>query len=104
MIMEDPDNTARPGRLATFVETCREHGLPIQLEHLGTFQGYVTTEIGELDHVVAGWSDDSLADREVRPARMLADPRWAGDLVRIGDLLQLQADRVLDPTSFSPLR
>lgn len=104
MIIEERDYTARPGKLAAFVETYREHGLPIQTEHLGTFHGYFTTEIGELNHVVAWWAYNSLADREARRARMLADPRWAEYLGRVDDLLQLQSTRILKPTSFSPLR
>ena len=104
MIIEERDYTTRPGKLAAFVETYREHGLHIQVEHLGTFHGYFTTEIGELNHVVAWWAYDSLADREARRARMLADPRWPDDLGRIGDLLQLQTTRILNPVSFSPLR
>ena len=97
MIIEERDYTVRPGKLATFVE-------PIQLEHLGTFHGYFTTEIGELNHVVAWWAYDSLADRETRRATMLADPRWPDYLAKVVDLLQLQATRILSPVSFSPLR
>ena len=39
-----------------------KHGLPIQLELLGEFLGYFTTEIGELNHVVAWWKYDNLGD------------------------------------------
>jgi hypothetical protein len=104
MIIEERDYTARPGKLATFVDTYREYGLPIQLEYLGTFHGYFTTETGELNHVVAWWSFASLGDREERRARMLADPRWADYLAKVVDLLQLQTTRILKPTAFSPLR
>ena len=104
MIVEERDYTARPGKLATFVDTYRDHGLPLQLEHLGTFHGYFTTEIGELNHVVAWWSFESLDDRQVRRARMLADPRWHGYLAMVDGLLQLQTTRILSPVSFSPLR
>lgn len=104
MIVEERDYTVRPGRLATFVDTYRQHGLPIQIDHLGTFRGYFTTEIGELNHVVAWWSFDSLADRETRRATMLADPRWGDYLAKVVDLLALQTTRILSPVSFSPLR
>ena len=104
MIIEERDYTVKAGKLATFVETYRDHGLQLQLEYLGTFHGYFTSEIGELNHVVAWWSFDSLGDRQDRRARMLADPRWQGYLARVVDLLQLQTTRILSPVSFSPLR
>ena len=52
MIVEERDYTLRPGKLGAFVETYRDHGLQIQLDYLGTFHGYFTSEIGELNHVV----------------------------------------------------
>ena len=104
MIIEERDYTVKPGKLATFVETYRQHGLDIQLEHLGTFHGYFTSEIGELNHVVAWWSYASLDDRQARRARMMADPRWQDYLDRVNGLLDLQKTRILNPTSFSPLR
>ena len=104
MIVEERDYTLRPGKLATFVETYRDHGLQLQLEFLGTFHGYFTTEIGELNHVVALWSFDSLDDRQARRSKMLADPRWQAYLGMVVDLLQLQTTRILSPVSFSPLR
>lgn len=104
MIIEERDYTAKPGKLATFVDTYRDHGLQIQIEYLGTFHGYFTTEIGELNHVVAWWSYDSLDDRQARRAKMLADPRWQAYGAMVTDLLQLQTTRILSPVSFSPLR
>lgn len=104
MIVEERDYRARQGKLATFVAIYGEHGLPIQLEHLGTFLGYFTTEIGELNHVVAWWSYDSLDDRQVRRDRMMQDPRWGGYLKMTEGLLDLQSSRILKPTAFSPLK
>ena len=104
MIVEERDYTVRAGKLATFVDTYRDHGLQLQLEFLGRFHGYFTSEIGELNHVVAWWSFDSLYDRQARRTRMLADPRWKAYLVLVDGLLQLQTTRILSPVSFSPLR
>jgi hypothetical protein len=104
MIVEERDYTLKPGKLTPFVEAYRDHGLQLQLDYLGTFHGYFTSEIGELNHVIAWWSYVSLDDRQVRRAKMLADPRWQAYLVMVGDLLQLQTTRILSPTSFSPLR
>lgn len=103
MIIEERDYRAKAGKLAQFVKTYGEFGLPIQLKYLGTFRGYFTSEIGELNHVVAWWSYDSLGDREARRARMMADPLWAEYLARTVGLLDVQSSRILKPVSFSPL-
>lgn len=104
MIVEERDYRVRHGKLGEFIAAYGTHGLPIQEEHLGTFLGYFTTEIGELNHVVAWWRYDSLADREARRARMTADPRWGDYLKLTAGMLDTQQTRILTPTSFSPLR
>ena len=104
MIVEERDYRVKAGKLGQFVATYEKHGLPIQIELLGTFLGYFTTEIGELNHVVAWWSYDSLDDRQARRDRMMADPRWQDYLRMVDGLLDVQNTRLLRPTSFSPLR
>lgn len=104
MIVEERDYTLKPGQVATFVSTYEQHGLPVQLEYLGRLLGYFTSEIGELNHVVAWWSFDSLDDRQARRARMTADPRWPEYLNKVTGMLDLQTNRILTPVSFSPLR
>jgi hypothetical protein len=104
MIVEERDYRVKPGRIGEFVAAYEAYGLPVQLELLGRFLGYFTSEIGELNHVVALWAYDSLDDRLVRRDRMMADPRWKDYLARVTDLLDLQQTRLLRPTSFSPIR
>lgn len=104
MIVEERDYTLKPGKVATFVSTYEQLGLPVQLEYLGRFHGYFTSEIGELNHVVAWWSFDSLDDRQARRARMVIDPRWPDYLAKVAGMLDLQTNRILTPVSFSPLR
>ena len=104
MIVEERDYTIRAGKLGTFVGLYGEHGLPIQKQYLGTFLGYFTTEIGELNHVVAWWSYESLSDREERRDRMMKDPNWAGYLAKVDGLIEIQRSRILKPTAFSPIR
>ncbi len=103
MIVEERDYKVRHGKLAEFIGLYGKHGLPIQQEHLGKFLGYFTTEIGELNHVVAWWSYDSLDDRQARRDRMMADPRWQEYLRMVDGLLDVQNTRLLRPTSFSPI-
>ena len=104
MIIEERDYTAKPGKLAVFVETYRDHGLAIQIEHLGTFHGYFTSEIGDLNHVVAWWSYHSLDDRQKRRDTMMLDPRWIAYIAMVDGLLVDQKTRILKPVSFSPLQ
>jgi hypothetical protein len=104
MIYEERDYRVKAGKLAQFVGLYEKHGLPIQLELLGKFFGYFTTEIGELNHVVAIWGYDSLDDRQARRDRMMADPRWQEYLKMVDGLLDVQNTRILRPVSFSPMK
>jgi hypothetical protein len=104
MIVEERDYRLKPGKLGLFVSTYEKHGLPLQLKHLGQFLGYFTTEIGELNHVVALWGYAGLDDRARRRAAMLADPQWQEYLGMVADYLDVQNTRILTPSSFSPIR
>lgn len=103
MIVEERDYRLVPGKANDFIAVYQAFGLTVQIRHLGKFLGYFTTEIGELNHVVAWWSYDSMADRESRREKMLSDPEWPEYLTRIGGLIDRQSSRILRPTSFSPL-
>lgn len=104
MIYEERDYRIRAGKLAEFVRVYGEFGLPLQKEHLGTFIAYFTSEIGELNHVVALWGYDDLNDRMARRKRMLADPRWQDYLRMVDGLIDTQSSRILAPVSYSPLQ
>lgn len=104
MIVEERDYRIRAGFIVDFLEAYEQHGLKIQLELLGTFHGYFTSDIGELNHVVAWWSYESLDERARRRARMMADPRWTDYLARVKGMIDVQNSRILTPTAFSPLR
>jgi hypothetical protein len=100
MIVEERDYTLKPGKLGAFVETYRDHGLQIQLDYLGAFHGYFTSEIGELNHVVAWWSYAGLDDRQARRARMSAEPMST----KSSTSSHCRTRGILQPTAFSPLR
>ena len=104
MVYEERDYRIKAGKLGQFIQIYGEHGLPLQQKHLGRFIAYFTTEIGELNHVVALWGYESLGDREARRKAMLADPEWQGYLDRVIDLIDIQTTRILNPVAFSPLR
>ena len=104
MIVEERDYRLKPGKLGLFVATYEKHGLPLQVKHLGKFLGYFTTEIGELNHVVALWGYEGLDDRARRRSAMLADPQWQEYLIMVADYLDVQNTRILTPSSFSPIQ
>lgn len=104
MIYEERDYRIRAGKLAEFVAIYGEHGLPLQKEHLGSFIAYFTTEIGELNHVVALWGFDSLDVRASKRKAMMADPRWQDYLKRVDGLIDIQTTRILNPVAYSPLQ
>ncbi len=104
MIVEERDYRLKPGKLGLFVSTYEKYGLPLQVKHLGKFLGYFTTEIGELNHVVALWGYEGLDDRARRRAAMLADPQWQEYLGMVADYLDVQNTRILTPSSFSPIQ
>jgi len=104
MIVEERIYTLHPGKVAELVRLYREEGLPLQQRHLGKFIGYFTTETGNLNQVVFMWGFESLDDRAQRRERMAQDPDWQRYLTKVTPLLLSQENRILKPTSFSPIR
>jgi len=104
VIYEERDYRIKAGKLAEFVQIYGEFGLPLQKQHLGTFIAYFTSEIGELNHVVALWSYQSLDERSARRKAMLADPNWHDYLKRVDGLIDIQNSRILNPVAYSPLQ
>jgi hypothetical protein len=104
VIVEQRDYHVHTGKLARVVQLYADEGLALQQEHLGTFIGSFTTDIGALSTYTALWGYDSYAQREERRARLQADPRWQEFLTRLQPLLHTQQNRVLIPTAFSPIR
>jgi hypothetical protein len=50
------------------------------------------------------WGYESFAEREHRRGRLQADERWRAFLAKIQPLIHTQQNRILVPTSFSPIR
>ena len=104
MFIEERDYLIKPGCTGEFVATYEQYGLALQKHYLGQFLGYFTSEIGELNHVVALWGYESLDERASRRTQMLADPRWQDYLDRVLPLLETQNTRILRPSTFSPIQ
>ena len=105
MIVDLRTYTMVPGRLAAFLELYEKEGMPIQIKHLGKPIGYFVSEIGTLNQVVHLWGYESMADRERRRSAMESDPEWIAyrrKSAATGNV-QLQENKILKSTSFSPL-
>jgi hypothetical protein len=78
--------------------------MPIQTKILGRMVGYFTTELGPLNQIIHMWGYDSFEERTRRRAQMAADPGWKAYVAKIQPLIQTQESKILNPTSFSPIR
>ena len=104
MIVEQRDYHVHTGKLPELVRLYETEGIPLQNEILGSLVGAFTTEIGALSTYTTLWRYDSFGEREERRARLQADERWEAFLAKVQPLMHTQQNRILVPTSFSPLR
>ena len=104
MIVEQRDYHVTTGKLNELVALYETEGIELQQRHLGDLLGVFTTDIGALSTYTSMWGYASFADREERRARLQADEAWKSFLARIQPLIHTQHNRILVPTSFSPIR
>jgi hypothetical protein len=104
VIVEQRDYHVLTGKLNEVVSLYEREGIELQRKHLGDLVGVFTTDIGALSTYTALWAYESYAEREQRRANLQADPDWQDFLTRLQPLLHTQQNRILIPTSFSPLR
>jgi hypothetical protein len=104
VILEQRDYHVYTGTLPEVVRIYGEEGIAIQQEVLGGFVGAFTTEIGALSTYTSMWRYDSFAEREQRRAALMARDDWKAVLAKLQPLIHTQQNRILTPTSFSPLR
>ena len=97
--------TLQPAKLQLWLKFYEQNAFPIQCRHLGPPVMFSTTEVGVLNQVVHMWKYDSQADREQRRGKMQLDPEWIAYLKKNAELGALVSfeNRILKPTSFSPL-
>jgi hypothetical protein len=104
VIVEQRDYHVYTGKLPELVRLYEAEGNALQQEFLGTFIGAFTTDVGELSTYTHLWGYGSYAEREEKRTQLQADERWKAFLARIQPLIHTQRNRILVPTSFSPLR
>ena len=104
MIVEERTYHVYTGRLAEVVRLYAEEGTEVQQRHLGNLIGAFTVDIGDLSSIVQMWGYESLGERERRRAALQADEGWKAFLKRLTPMIHTQRNRILLPTSFSPIR
>jgi hypothetical protein len=104
VIVEERTYHVYTGKLPEVVKLYAEEGTAIQQEHLGNLIGAFTVDIGDVSSIVQLWGYDSFAERERRRAELQADERWKAFLPRLQPMIHTQRNRILLPTSFSPIR
>ena len=104
MIVEQRDYHVYTGKLNELVRLYADEGIAIQQEILGGLIGVFTTDVGSLSTYTSLWRYENYAEREERRARLQADERWKSFLAKIQPLIHTQQNRILIPTSFSPIR
>jgi hypothetical protein len=104
MIVEERDYHVTTGKLAELVKLYETEGIELQKSYLGNLIAVFTTDIGALSTYTSLWAYDNFAEREERRARLQADDDWKAFLAKIQPLIHTQHNRILVPTSFSPLQ
>ncbi len=104
VIVEQRDYHVYTGKLPELVRLYESEGIPLQEEILGALVAAFTTDVGALSTYTTLWRYDSYAEREEKRGRLQADERWQAFLAKVQPLMHTQQNRILVPTSFSPLR
>jgi NIPSNAP protein len=104
VIVEERTYHVITGKLSEVVKLYEQEGIGLQQEYLGNLLGWFTVDVGELSSVVSLWGYESYADREQRRAKLQADESWKSFLARLQPLLHTQWNRIMVPTSFSPIQ
>jgi hypothetical protein len=104
VIVEERDYHVFTGKLNELVGLYEAEGIELQQRYLGRLVGAFTTDVGPLSTYTHLWAYDSYDERLRRRTELQADDDWKAFLVRIQPLIHTQHNRILIPTSFSPLR
>jgi len=104
MIVEERIYTIKIGKLKPLLELYEKEGMPVQTRILPRMIGFFTTDIGPLHTIVHMWAYKDFAERETKRAELAADPDWQNYLSKCGEFIERQENRILIPTSFSPLK
>ena len=104
MIVEERNYHVHTGKLPELVKLYETEGIELQKSILGQLVAVFTTDVGALSTYTSLWAYDSYAQREERRAQLQANDDWKVFLTKIQPLIHTQHNRILIPTSFSPIR
>lgn len=90
--------------LAEYLEAYETIGLPAQRRVLGSLVGYFVTEFGRQNELNHFWAYPDLETRRERRARLAQEPEWQRCLGIIRPMIMTMENRIMYPTSFSPIR
>ncbi len=91
-------------KLAQYLEAYENIGLPAQREILGGFLGYFVTELGTQNELNHFWAYTDLEDRRRRRAVLAENAQWQQCLEVIRPMIMTMQNKIMYPTSFSPVR
>ncbi len=103
MVVEERCYWIQPGRLSDLLQLYTDGPAELQRRIQGNLLGYFTTDIGEQSQIVNLWGYSSLDDRAERRARLALEPQWQEYLKKCTPLILRMQNRILIPTSFSPI-
>ena len=97
--------TLKPGTQNAWLALYEKHAYPIQTRYIGKPVVFTTTEVGPLNQVIHLWAYADQAEREKKRNALQQDPDWQAYLKMNAEagLMQHMENRILRPTSFSPL-
>ncbi|WP_108459691.1 NIPSNAP family protein [Devosia naphthalenivorans] len=104
MIVELREYTLHPEHtVQDYLSLYERDGLELQRAALGTMLGYYVVEIGQLNQIVHMWGYESFDDRAARRRELAAKPQWRAFLRQVRPMLANMSNRIMLPTSFSPV-
>jgi hypothetical protein len=105
MIVEQRTYVLNTGaRLSEYLDAYESIGLPAQKPILGGFLGYFVTEFGRQNELNHFWAYGDLEDRRTRRAELAKNGQWQECLAIIRPMIMTMENRIMYPTSFSPIR
>ena len=103
MIYEMRTYKLHPGKVPEFEALIESEALP-HLTKFAKLVGWWSTEIGPLNEVIHLWAYEDMAQREESRKEQSEDPTLAAFRPKAQLLVVSQENRILTPSSFSPLR
>jgi hypothetical protein len=104
MIIEMRTYTLKAGSTAAYLKLYEDKALEVHRRTLGNLIGYFSTEVGNINQVIHLWGYDSFEDRQRRRAELAKDEAWQEFLQFAFPYFVSQETKLLNGTSFSPIR